>query len=195
VKITQRSSLTDVCFAVCTALQRAGTIAVLAGGSAATYYAPERYQSHDADFVITMSPNPSAASSALADLGFVEQGGIYRHPDSPYTLDFPPGPLAVGDAMIREYETVRRGPELLHVLSRTDVVCDRLARFYHWADRSALRTALDVAHSGEIDLSKIEAWSKNEGAIAKFKEFSDRYLDEKRTLEREAPDLEHDLDL
>jgi hypothetical protein len=178
VKITPSSSLTDVSFVVCTALHRIGTTAVLTGGSAATFYAPDRYQSRDADFIITMSLNQAAAASALGDLEFEEQGGIYRHPKSPYTLEFPPGPLAIGAEILQRYDTVRRGPEILHILSRTDVVCDRLARFYHWADRSALRTALDVAASGDIDLVKIGRWSKGEYAIEKFQEFADRYKKE-----------------
>lgn len=52
--ITTSSSLTDVAFAVCTALHRAGYTSVLTGGSAATFYAPTAYQSKDLDFVITL---------------------------------------------------------------------------------------------------------------------------------------------
>ena len=37
------SSLTDVAFAVCTALHEAGYTVILTGGSAATFYAPEAY--------------------------------------------------------------------------------------------------------------------------------------------------------
>ena len=124
--ITSRSTLPDVCFAVCTALWRSGTVAVLTGGSAATLYAPERYQSHDADFVIMMARDPQGTATALADLGFVERGGMYHHPDTRYTVEFPPGPLSIGSMIVSDYETIRRGPETLHVLSRTDVVCDRL---------------------------------------------------------------------
>jgi len=170
--ITQRSNLIDVSFAVCTALDRVGTVAILTGGSAATYYAPDRYQSRDADFVITIQTNPGASASALENLGFTEQGGIHRHTHSRHTLDFPPGPLAVGAEIIRKYETVRRGEEVLNVLSRTDCVRDRLTAFYHWDDRSSLRTALVVATSGEIDFDKIARWSKSESSVDKFNEFA-----------------------
>jgi hypothetical protein len=50
--ITEESSLIDVAFAVCTALEHGGIRAVLTGGSAATYWAPDVYQSRDADFVL-----------------------------------------------------------------------------------------------------------------------------------------------
>lgn len=67
--INRRSSLVDVAFAVCTALDQAGAVAVLVGGSAAAYYT-SRYRSHDADFVITFAP-------LSADLG----GAVVRRTD------------------------------------------------------------------------------------------------------------------
>jgi hypothetical protein len=42
-------SLIDGAFAVCTAFDAAGFTAVLCGGSAATYYAPDAYMSADND--------------------------------------------------------------------------------------------------------------------------------------------------
>lgn len=49
--ISANTPLFEVAMAVCSALDRAGITAVLTGGSAATYYAPEAYQSSDIDFV------------------------------------------------------------------------------------------------------------------------------------------------
>lgn len=195
--ITSRSTLPDVCFAVCTALQRSGTVAVLTGGSAATLYAPERYQSQDADFVIMIARDPQVTVAALADLGFIERDGMYHHPDTRYTVEFPPGPLSIGLMVVSDYETIKRGAETLHVLSRTDVVCDRLAAFFHWDDRSSLRTALDVAESGEIDLTKVAQWSRKEGASEKFDEFQARYASA-ATMRSQGRDLDRsrsDLDL
>ncbi|MGC1379984.1 MAG: hypothetical protein WA814_03030 [Candidatus Baltobacteraceae bacterium] len=127
--ITAASTLKDVCFAVCTALDRAGTVAVLTGGSAATYYAPESYQSRDADFVIEFSADRAHAAEAVRQLGYREVGGTYHHSTSPFTLEFPPGPLAIGDDLVHSYETVKREDEVLYVLSRTDSLRDRLAAF------------------------------------------------------------------
>jgi hypothetical protein len=41
--ITAQTPLVDVAFEVCTALDVAGYVAVLTGGSAATYYVPSQY--------------------------------------------------------------------------------------------------------------------------------------------------------
>ncbi len=169
--ITPASTLQDVCFAVCTALERAGTVAVLTGGSAATYYAAESYQSRDADFVIQFSANRSHAGQAMRDLGYREIGGTYHHGSNPFTVEFPPGPLAIGGDLIRAHETVTRADEILHVLSRTDSVRDRLAAFYFYSDRSALAAAVGVARSGPVDLAAVQRWSAKEGEPAKFLEF------------------------
>ena len=169
--VTGNSSLEDVCFAVCTELAHVGTVAVLTGGSAATYYAPEAYQSQDADFVITFSSDAERAAVTLRDLGYRELGGTYKHDRNMFTLEFPPGPLAIGNDLVRSYDTNRRGAEFLHVLSRTDSVRDRLASFYFFGDRSALAAAIGVAESGRINLSAIKRWSQREGEAARFSEF------------------------
>ncbi|MGA8473580.1 MAG: hypothetical protein WB681_00805 [Candidatus Cybelea sp.] len=170
-RITADSSLEDVCFAVCTALHRSGTVAVLTGGSAATYYAPASCQSRDADFVVKFSMDRAHAADAIRDLGYRELGGTYHHETNPFTIEFPPGPLAIGDELVRSYDTIQRDDEALHVLSRTDCVRDRLASFYFFTDRSALAAAIAVARSGSVDFSKIERWSIKEGKASRFAEF------------------------
>lgn len=159
--ITSQSSLTDVCFEVCSALHRIGFTAVLTGGSAATYYAPDACQSRDADFIITVRGDGGA--HVLTDLGYTEHGGTYEHRENPFTLEFPRGPLAVGDDLINTWETMRRKDRLLYVLSRTDCVRDRLMWFYTSNDRGALRAAIDVAGTGSVNRELIRAWSLREG--------------------------------
>jgi hypothetical protein len=65
------STLTDVAFAVCTALERAGEHAVLCGGSAATSYEPEEYESRDLDFVLHFGALTTTVDAALVPLGYV----------------------------------------------------------------------------------------------------------------------------
>jgi hypothetical protein len=170
--IFQTSTLIDVCFAVCTALKLQGNVAVLTGGSAATFYSPQHYQSSDADFIITLGGG--TAGLALQTLGFEGVSGMYAHPRTVYTIDFLPPPIAIGNEVIKSWETFGRKGETLYVISRTDSVRDRLAAFYHWDDRSSLATAAGVANDGEIDLDLIRRWSAREGHLAKFDEFSER---------------------
>jgi hypothetical protein len=89
--INRGSTLTDVAFAVCTALDEAGITAILTGGSAATFYAPDAYQSSDLDFVITFHSGGDGAG-ALAALGYRPESGAYIHSDSPLPIEFPRTP-------------------------------------------------------------------------------------------------------
>lgn len=168
------SSLTDIAFAVCTALDRQGFHAVLTGGSAATYYAPEAYQSGDLDFVITL--RGTGGEAALAALGFSRKRDFYHHPSSHFVLEFPPGPLAVGEDLIKAWSTVRRDDEVLYVLSSTDSCRDRLASFLFWNDFSGLEQAIGVfrARAHEVDLNVIEEWCRREGHSQKFGLFASR---------------------
>ena len=57
------------------------------------------------------------------------------------------------------------------LLSATDSCRDRLAAFYHWKDRQALGAAVAIATNHPLDLEKIRAWSRREGAAEGFEEF------------------------
>lgn len=170
--IDDQTTLRELAFLVCTALERAGATAVLTGGSAAACYAPQAYVSQDMDFVLSFLGR-TAKETVLNDLGFRRQGSMYVHPRSPITLDFPEGPLAVGEEILRKWETWREGDRLLHILTPTDCVRDRLAGYLFWNDRQNLATAVAVAKARrkEIDLPYIRQWCEAEGERPKFEDF------------------------
>ncbi len=150
---------------MCTALDRAGERALLVGGSAATFYAPEAYQSSDCDFILAFGPDARGVVSSLEDLGFrLAAEGFFRHADLIYTVEFPKGPPYIGIDRIEDYATVRRGDELLHVYTPTDVIRDRFMHFWAWGDYNALRVALDVAKAqhSEVNYDAIVSWTDRE---------------------------------
>ena len=53
MSIRSTTSLRELAFIVCTALDRKGATAVLTGGGAATIYSAEAYKSRDLDFVLS----------------------------------------------------------------------------------------------------------------------------------------------
>lgn len=174
--IDERTSLTDVAFEVGTALHECGVTAVLTGGSAATFHAPEAYQSRDLDFVIEVHAHGAQAERALERLGYRREGNVYRHALSPLLLEFPPGPLMVGRDPIERWDTHRRGRQVLNVITATDSCRDRLAAYYFWRDWSGLEQALAVARArrDRVDLDRIASWSRVEGNAAGYDEFSRR---------------------
>jgi len=155
-----------VCFEVCSALDGHSITGVLTGGSAATIYAPDVYMSYDADSVLTNFQERGHLEQALAGIGYVPSVvvGMYQHPKTVFTLDFPRGPLAVGGDYIHETTTLERGDLRLRILTATDCVRDRLAASYHWNDFTSLNAAVGVAraHRDRIDFSRLREWTERE---------------------------------
>ena len=88
--------------------------------------------------------------------------------------EFPPGPLMIGREHITTWHTDRRGERVLHVLTATDSLRDRLAAYLFWKDFSGLDQALAVAraHPHSIDLQVVEKWCEREGHRERFEDFA-----------------------
>jgi len=171
LKIEARSSLADVAVAVGDALRRAGIRAVLTGGACANLYSGGAHQSMDADFILSGSPTLEDLNRALNALGFRRRADRYVHPRVPFFVEFPRGPLGIGqDVQIRAVWRVRRGARTL-ALSATDSCRDRLAAYYHWRDRQSLAAAVAIALRNRVVLRKIREWSRREGHPEGFRAF------------------------
>lgn len=86
-------------------------------------------------------------------------------------VEFPRGPLAIGDdyQIVPVTRSTAAGRAL--VLSATDSCRDRLAAFYHWNDRQSLDVAVSIARRNRIDLARVRRWSAREGFTDRFVEF------------------------
>ena len=169
--ITRRSSLAEVAAIVAAALGRAGIEAVLTGGACVSIYLGGAYLSHDLDFVVRGSGTRRALDAAMEAVGFARDGDRYLHASSPFFVEFPGGPLSIGDdAEIVPVVLRFRGGSIL-ALSATDACRDRLAAFYHWSDRQSLEVAVAIARRRRVNLRKIRTWSLREGAEDRFLEF------------------------
>jgi hypothetical protein len=169
--LTARSSLTTVALAVGQALSRHGIVAVLTGGACASLYTGGKYHSRDMDFVLAGSTTQARLDAAMSSLGFVRERDRYVHPRVLFYVEFPRGPLAIGD----DYQirpVLRRGSSgRTLALSATDSCRDRLAAFYHWNDRQSLRVAVWIALRNRLNTSAVRRWSINEGFAERFREF------------------------
>ncbi len=93
------------------------------------------------------------------------------HPDTVFYLEFPPGPLSIGDDLAIVPVELPIGDSAALGLSATDSCRDRLAAFYHWKDRQALALAVELAAKQTVDVKRIESWSEAEGKSDAFHEF------------------------
>ncbi|HEY0614595.1 MAG TPA: hypothetical protein VGC96_08130 [Candidatus Elarobacter sp.] len=179
--IAPDATLRDVAFTVGTALATANVDAVLCGGSAATFYAPNAYQSEDLDFVLSFgSEDAPTARTALESLGYRLTNAMFFHERSHFTVEFPRGPLQIGNDFVDDIRTLHRGDESLRIIGPTAVVKDRLLKFAAWDDFSALGAAVGVARSEEIDFDAVRSFMRREGTGA----FSQRFTEALQTFER-----------
>jgi len=181
VRLTGKSTLTEVALTVGARLRRHGIGAVLTGGACVSVYTDGSYVSKDADFVLEGPVRQQALDGALAELGFARLGDRYVHPVVSFYLEFPPGPLAIGaDLNIQPVEVTAAGGTAL-LLSPTDSCRDRLAAFYYWRDRQSLHLAVSIARHHVVDLAAIRKWSRAEGAKAEYEEFVRELHRDRRT--------------
>lgn len=163
-------------FIVGEALSSAGLTAVLSGGGAATIYSAADYQSNDLDFILDFRTSAEAAAGVMVTLGFRSENRLWRSDRTPITVEFPAGPLAIGDRILTSWVELEDLGRTLQIISPTDCVCDRLSAFYQWNDWSSLEQALAVTRRAKVDLDQVEQWSKEEGALTKYAVFRSRLV-------------------
>lgn len=184
MRLGARSTLGDVAVATGDALRRAGIRAVLTGGACAHLHTGGAHLSRDADFVLAEPCAREELDRALADLGFRRERDRYVHPRAPFIVEFPRGPLGIGeDLRIRPVWLRRRGAKTLG-LSVTDSCRDRLAAFYHWGDRQSLAVAVAIARRNRVSLAKVRAWSRNEGQREGYEVFLAELARARRSVPR-----------
>lgn len=161
---------------VCTYLKKHGIDCVLSGGACVSIYTTNQYQSYDLDFIENISTGRKKLRDILAKIGFSEENRYFKHPDTKYFIEFPPGPLAVGDEPVRKTEEIKFCTGRLNLLSPTDCIKDRLAAYYHWDDRQSLEQALLVAEYNTVNLPEIFRWSKKEGKKKDFEKIRKQFI-------------------
>jgi hypothetical protein len=161
-------SLSDLAASICDRCRKNGIEVVLSGGACVSIYTQNKYISYDLDFVLVSSVGRKPIKSAMKTLGFNEDGRHFRHPDTPFLVEFLSPPLSVGQEPVREIREIQRGKRILRLLSPTDCVKDRLAAFYHWNDRQSLDQAILVCRDAKVDFQEVKRWSIGEGMKNRF---------------------------
>jgi hypothetical protein len=155
-------------------LQAEGIHVVLSGGSAVSFYSSNKYVSKDLDLINTSFSRRSKIKMVMEGLGFKEQGRYFIHSETTFFIEFPDGPLSVGEEPVKEISEFELATGTLKILSPTDCVKDRLCAFYFWNDLQGLEQAILVAKIQRVDLKEIKRWSKVEGKEKEHKSFADK---------------------
>jgi hypothetical protein len=179
-RVNASTTVEELAAIVSTTLEAAGISAVLSGGAVVSIYTNNEYASSDLDFV--SSERTSRIAEAISSLGFKREGRMFSHPHTPLFVEFPTGPLAIGDELIRESDVAEKttAAGTIRLLTPTQCVMDRLAAYFHWNDLQSLDQAVMVASSQGISLAKLEAWATREGESEKLRKFKQALAARKR---------------
>jgi len=173
MKPIREMSMEELAAYVCDALEKEGIETVLSGGCCVELYSKGRYTSDDIDLIDRFNGGHRKIKEIMLKIGFKEykMKRYFVHKDTELFIEFPRGPLGVGDAPVKEVLSRKTETGILKLLTPTDCIKDRLAAYYHWDDRQSLEQAVWVAQENEFDLDSIESWSEHEGMIEKFSHF------------------------
>ena len=155
-------------------LRKKGISVVLSGGATVSIYTSNKYVSADIDLVNAFFAERNKIKKAMEEIGFHEMDRYFTHPDTKHLVEFPPGPLSVGDEMVKDINEIKLATGILRVISPTDCVKDRLSWYYHMNDQQCLHQAIQVAQKHDIDLNEIRRWSEGEGKLNELKKIKEK---------------------
>lgn len=174
MKIVKSMGRKEFAAAVVKQLEKHGISCVLVGGACVSIYTEEKYASRGLDFISPYSHD--AIAKALSEIGFKKHGRYFHHPNSELYVEFPSGPIAIGESTpVKPEGQIKVGRTTVNMFSPTQCVMDRLAAWFHWSDRRSLIHALWVCEKHPVSLDKIKRWAKKEGQTDKLNQFIQEY--------------------
>ncbi len=174
MKKIKNMNLGELAAFVSSHLREHGINAVLSGGACVAVYSLNQYQSYDLDFIENFSTSLKKLKEIMSLIGFMPENRYFKHPDTQYFVEFPPGPLTVGDEPVKEIIEREFVTGTLTLISPTECIKDRLAGYYHWHDEQCLEQAILVAANEKIHINELKRWSAHEGKSEEFKRIMNR---------------------
>ena len=143
-------------------LRQRGITVVLVGGLAVEIYSENLYLTKDIDMIDMSYQAPAVLGQAMAEMGFSKQGRIYINDTTDICVEFPSGPLSVGEQLITETTVFKSNAGEIPILFPKDVIKDRLAAYFHWQDKPSLVQAVAVMTKHSIALNELKSFCQNE---------------------------------
>lgn len=131
-----------------------GVPAVLVGGTVVEFYTAGGYTTADIDMVLPPLERKEI-ETVMEELGLVRSGDYrhWSHPQIPFPVEFPPGPLQIGRLVVGELNEIEIEGTKLKILKVEDILLDRMVMAQEWDDLQAHVQAemLMYAHYDEMD--------------------------------------------
>jgi hypothetical protein len=168
-------SLAELVAHVQSHLVAAGITTTMSGGSCVTIWSDNAYHSDDIDLIPEGIGQRTRIRAIMLGLGFSEHSRYFTHPETKLFVEFPAGPLSVGEEKPREIAEVITATGTMRLLSPTDCVKDRLTWWFHNDDRQCLEQAISVAKTSRVDVTELRRWADGEGKVDAFEEIAQRF--------------------
>jgi hypothetical protein len=95
VSVTAEMSPIELAGLIGEHLSKRGIDVVLSGGACVEHYSEGKYVSMDLDFVNAGFSKRDRIKAAMKEIGFEEKNRYFKHSNTTYLVEFPPGPLGV----------------------------------------------------------------------------------------------------
>jgi len=183
-------SIAELAALICEALKKEGLQATLSGGACAEIYSNKKYVTGDLDFVVNYvwPGNDKIIKKVMSELGFEKKGRTFLNVNDivEYSVEFPPGPLSVGEEYQITPVELKLKTGSLSLLSPTDSAKDRLTGYFYGNDAQCLEQAVMICQTNNVAIENIRKWAKKEGRPEKYKEFENRLADGNKTNTKRA---------
>jgi predicted nucleotidyltransferase len=145
-----------------------GIPAVLVGGTVVEFYTARGDTTADIDMVIPPLERKEI-ETVMEELGLVRAGDYrhWSHPQIPFPVEFPPGPLQIGHLVVGELNEIEIEGTKLKILKVEDILLDRMVMAQEWDDLQAHVQAemLMYAHYDEMDWPYIHRQASQIGLL------------------------------
>jgi hypothetical protein len=170
-------SITELAASICDSLRKEGLQATLSGGACAEIYSSNKYVTGDLDFVVNYvwPENDKIIERVMSALGFEKSGRIFINKSVSYSVEFPPGPLSIGEEYQIKPVEIKVKTGKLSLLSPTDSAKDRLTGYFYGNDSQCLDQAVMICQMNKVNMEDIRKWATSEGRPDKFKEFESKF--------------------
>lgn len=154
-------------------LKKHGIDAVLVGGACVSIYTKNKYMSYDLDYI--SYSEMKEIEKILKEIGFEKKQKYFYKKGCKWFVEFVSPPIAVGAEPVKKFNHIKTPLGEIKLLTPADSAKDRLASFYYWGDKQALKQAVNICKEHNVDVKKIKKWSKDEGQLEKFNLFESHF--------------------
>lgn len=160
--INNELSLEETASYICSKLKEKGIKVVLSGGSCMEIYTHSNFSSMDIDFIASPSYTFKKIEELMLSLGFKKEKKYFKHVLNPNYIEFPSGPINLGNETPRKFNEIKTSIGTLTLLTPTDCIKDRLCAYIYHRGLECLNHAIAVADLNEIEEINLIEWAKLE---------------------------------